>query len=86
MHLWDHVVWWESCNGLLYIANAGDSRAVLGGADRGTREAASLQLSTEESVRDKLRPLHPLIHRLSCTSTKFMLQKPTGNFLAFSSP
>ncbi|KAL9399192.1 hypothetical protein Peur_008153 [Populus x canadensis] len=35
------------CNGLLYIANAGDSRAVLGGADRGTREAASVQLSTE---------------------------------------
>ncbi|KAG6771942.1 hypothetical protein POTOM_023337 [Populus tomentosa] len=38
-----------------------NSRAVLGGADRGTMEAASLQLSTEdiESVRDKLRPLHP---------------------------
>jgi pyruvate dehydrogenase phosphatase len=53
------------CNGLLlYIANAGDSRAILGGADRGTREAASVQLSTEdnaniESVRDELWSLHP---------------------------
>ncbi|KAG6736292.1 hypothetical protein POTOM_060964 [Populus tomentosa] len=52
------------CNGLLYIANAGDSRVVLGRAERGTREVTALQLSTEhnaniETVRNELRSLHP---------------------------
>lgn len=52
------------CNGLLYIANAGDSRVVLGRAERGTREVTALQLSTEhnaniETVRNELRCLHP---------------------------
>ncbi|CAK7342896.1 unnamed protein product [Dovyalis caffra] len=52
------------CNGLLYIANAGDSRVVLGRAERGTREVKAVQLSTDhnaniESVRDELRSLHP---------------------------
>lgn len=52
------------CNGLLYIANAGDSRVVLGRAERGTREVTALQLSTEhnaniETVRNELWCLHP---------------------------
>ncbi|XP_022983964.1 probable protein phosphatase 2C 38 isoform X2 [Cucurbita maxima] len=52
------------CNGQLYIANAGDSRAVLGRTERATREVIAIQLSTEhnasiESVRDELRMVHP---------------------------
>ncbi|KAA8516497.1 hypothetical protein F0562_016997 [Nyssa sinensis] len=52
------------CNGLLYVANAGDSRVVLGRAERSFREVTAIQLSTEhnasiESVRDELRSLHP---------------------------
>ncbi|KAL0409856.1 UNVERIFIED_CONTAM: putative protein phosphatase 2C 38 [Sesamum latifolium] len=52
------------CNGLLYIANAGDSRVVLGRADNDMRGITAIQLSTEhnaniEAVRDELRSLHP---------------------------
>lgn len=52
------------CNGLVYVANAGDSRAVLGRADKAVRGVTAIQLSTEhnaniESVRDELRSLHP---------------------------
>ncbi|KAL0375146.1 UNVERIFIED_CONTAM: putative protein phosphatase 2C 38 [Sesamum radiatum] len=48
------------CNGLLYIANAGDSRVVLGRADNDMRGITAIQLSTEhnaniEAVRDELR-------------------------------
>ncbi|KAL4591958.1 hypothetical protein LXL04_004935 [Taraxacum kok-saghyz] len=51
-------------NGLVYVANAGDSRVVLGRAERGVRGVSSIQLSTEHnasfaSVRDELRSLHP---------------------------
>ncbi|KAJ8538331.1 hypothetical protein K7X08_014871 [Anisodus acutangulus] len=52
------------CNGLLYIANAGDSRVVLGRAEKAARGVTAIQLSIEhnasnESVRDELRSLHP---------------------------
>ncbi|PIN15001.1 Protein phosphatase 2C/pyruvate dehydrogenase (lipoamide) phosphatase [Handroanthus impetiginosus] len=52
------------CNGLLYVANAGDSRVVLGRADKVVRGVTAIQLSTEhnannESVRNELRSLHP---------------------------
>ena len=52
------------CNGMLYIANSGDSRAVLGRVERATRETSALQLSVEhnvnqETVRDELRSKHP---------------------------
>ncbi|EYU39574.1 hypothetical protein ABFS82_06G192900 [Erythranthe guttata] len=52
------------CNGTLYIANAGDSRAVLGRVDKFDKQVKAVQLSEEhnanlESVRDELHSLHP---------------------------
>ncbi|XP_030514244.1 probable protein phosphatase 2C 60 [Rhodamnia argentea] len=50
--------------GTLYIANLGDSRAVLGRAVKATAEVLAIQLSTEhnasiESIRQELRSMHP---------------------------
>ncbi|KAL5223290.1 hypothetical protein ABZP36_028003 [Zizania latifolia] len=50
--------------GVLYVANTGDSRAVLGRVERGVRDVKAVQLSAEhnasiESVRKELRQLHP---------------------------
>lgn len=52
------------CGGRLYIANSGDSRAVLGRLSKAEREVKAIQLSTEhnanlQSVRDELHSLHP---------------------------
>ncbi|KAJ0770885.1 putative protein-serine/threonine phosphatase [Helianthus annuus] len=52
------------CDGMLYIANAGDSRAVLGRTVKATGEVIGIQLSVEhnasiESVRQELHSLHP---------------------------
>ncbi|PIA38794.1 hypothetical protein AQUCO_02700175v1 [Aquilegia coerulea] len=52
------------CSGTLYIANAGDSRVVLGRTNKATKEVNAIQLSTEhnasiESVREELRASHP---------------------------
>lgn len=52
------------CGGTLYIANLGDSRAVLGRAVKATGEVIAVQLSVEhnaciESVRQELRSTHP---------------------------
>ncbi|KAI5054747.1 hypothetical protein GOP47_0029892 [Adiantum capillus-veneris] len=52
------------CEGTVYIANAGDSRAVLGSIFRATGEITPVQLTTEhnaavEAVRQELRALHP---------------------------
>ncbi|KAK1386771.1 Protein-serine/threonine phosphatase [Heracleum sosnowskyi] len=52
------------CNGMLYIANLGDSRAVLGRTVKATGEVLAMQLSAEhnasiESVRQELHSLHP---------------------------
>ncbi|GAB2276691.1 hypothetical protein Dimus_011407 [Dionaea muscipula] len=52
------------CNGLVYIANAGDSRVVLGKLDSSDNSVKAIQLSSEhnasqESVREDLRRLHP---------------------------
>lgn len=52
------------CGGTLYIANLGDSRAVLGSVVRATGEVLAIQLSAEhnaciESVRQELHSLHP---------------------------
>uniref|UniRef100_A0A803MAW3 protein-serine/threonine phosphatase n=1 Tax=Chenopodium quinoa TaxID=63459 RepID=A0A803MAW3_CHEQI len=52
------------CNGILYIANLGDSRAVLGRAVRATGEVLAIQLSAEhnvsiESVRQEMHSMHP---------------------------
>ncbi|KAE8692468.1 putative protein phosphatase 2C 48 [Hibiscus syriacus] len=52
------------CNGLLCIANAGDSKVVLSRSVRGTKEVMAMQLSTKhnvnsDAIRDELRSLHP---------------------------
>lgn len=52
------------CNGILYIANLGDSRAVLGKAVKATGEVLAIQLSAEhnvsiESVRQEMHAMHP---------------------------
>ncbi|XP_031494632.1 probable protein phosphatase 2C 46 [Nymphaea colorata] len=52
------------CNGVLYVANLGDSRAVLGRIIKETGEVLAMQLSTEhnasnESIRQELRSMHP---------------------------
>ncbi|KAJ0979308.1 hypothetical protein J5N97_014782 [Dioscorea zingiberensis] len=50
--------------GVLYVANAGDSRAVLGRLEKGFRDVTAVQLTTEhnasnETVRAELQTLHP---------------------------
>ncbi|KAF8728010.1 hypothetical protein HU200_018583 [Digitaria exilis] len=52
------------CSGTLYVANLGDSRAVLGRLVRGTGEVLAMQLSAEhnasyEEVRQELQASHP---------------------------
>ncbi|KAL9141715.1 hypothetical protein ABFS82_14G122600 [Erythranthe guttata] len=52
------------CGGILYIANLGDSRAVLGRLVKATGEVLAIQLSAEhnacfESVRQELHSMHP---------------------------
>lgn len=52
------------CDGKLYVANVGDSRAVLGKVIKATCEVIALQLSSEhnvsiESVRQEMHSLHP---------------------------
>lgn len=52
------------CSGRIYIANAGDSRVVLGRLDKAEKEIQAIQLSSEhnanlESVREELQTLHP---------------------------
>ncbi|CDP01847.1 unnamed protein product [Coffea canephora] len=52
------------CGGTLYVANLGDSRAVLGRVVRATGEVLAIQLSNEhnasiESVRQELHAMHP---------------------------
>ncbi|WCJ32720.1 Protein phosphatase 2C family protein [Euphorbia peplus] len=52
------------CDGILYIANAGDSRAILGRLVKATGEVLAIQLSSEhnvsiESVRQEMHSLHP---------------------------
>ncbi|CAL9245234.1 unnamed protein product [Arabidopsis halleri] len=62
------------CDGKLYVANVGDSRAVLGKVIKATGEVIALQLSAEHnvsiesSVRQEMHSLHPddsHIHGLS---------------------
>ncbi|KAM7257999.1 hypothetical protein ACFE04_013740 [Oxalis oulophora] len=52
------------CGGTLYIANLGDSRAVLGRLVKATGEVLAIQLSAEhnvaiESVRQEMHSMHP---------------------------
>lgn len=52
------------CNGVLYVANAGDSRAVLAREEKGVNGVKGVRVSEEhnasyESVRDELHSSHP---------------------------
>ncbi|KAJ6840402.1 putative protein phosphatase 2C 60 [Iris pallida] len=52
------------CGGTLYVANLGDSRAVLGRLVKATGDVLAVQLSAEhnasiESVRQELKAMHP---------------------------
>ncbi|KAH6760351.1 Protein phosphatase 2C family protein [Perilla frutescens var. frutescens] len=52
------------CNGMIYTANAGDSRVVLARLEKSGKQVKAVQLSDEhnasrESVRDELCTLHP---------------------------
>ncbi|GAB2279414.1 hypothetical protein Dimus_014056 [Dionaea muscipula] len=52
------------CGGTLYVANLGDSRAVMGRVIKATREVVPIQLSEEhnvsiESVRREMHSMHP---------------------------
>lgn len=52
------------CGGILYVANLGDSRAVLGRFNMHERDVMAVQLTPEhnashESIRQELRLLHP---------------------------
>lgn len=52
------------CNRTLYVANLGDSRAVLGRTVKATGDVLALQLSSEhnvsiDSVRQEMHSLHP---------------------------
>lgn len=52
------------CSGLIYIANAGDSRVVLARLEKTDKQVKAVQLSAEhnaslESVREELQLLHP---------------------------
>lgn len=51
-------------SGMLFVANVGDSRVVLGRFEEGIGEVTAVQMCTEhnasfESVRNELRSLHP---------------------------
>uniref|UniRef100_A0A0C9RIT9 protein-serine/threonine phosphatase n=1 Tax=Wollemia nobilis TaxID=56998 RepID=A0A0C9RIT9_9CONI len=52
------------CNGVLYVANLGDSRVVLGKVDKATGKVNAVQLSAEHNarfvgIREELESLHP---------------------------
>ncbi|KAH9300935.1 hypothetical protein KI387_012518, partial [Taxus chinensis] len=52
------------CSGILYVANLGDSRVVMGKLVKATGEVIAMQLSTEynariENIRQELQSLHP---------------------------
>lgn len=74
------------CNGMLYIANSGDSRVVLGRVERAARETSAIQLSTEhnvnqERVRDEIRSKHPhdsqiVVMRHNVWRVKGLIQVP----------
>lgn len=77
------------CDGEIFIANAGDSRAVLGRMDEATREIKAVQLSSEhnacrESVRQELRSLHPndpqiVVMKHQVWRVKGLIQVTTSN-------
>lgn len=53
------------CDGVMYIANAGDSRTVLGREDKDKNASYAVRVSEEhnasfQSVRNELYQLHPL--------------------------
>lgn len=78
------------CSGYLYIANAGDSRVVLGKLDNLDKTVKAIQLSSEhnasyESVREELQLRHP--HDPQIVVLKHKVWRVKGiiqvNFLCF---
>ncbi|KAL9259085.1 putative protein phosphatase 2C 60 [Drosera capensis] len=79
------------CDGPLYVANLGDSRAVLGKLMRGTGGIQPVQLSTEhnaslESERRELQSMHPddpqialLRQNITRSIGEFYLKRPEYN-------
>lgn len=82
------------CDGLLYIANVGDSRVVLGRTEKATHEIKAIPLCTEhnasiESVREELQKMHPhdpqiVVLKHKVWRVKGLIQVAFQIFLSFS--
>lgn len=78
------------CGGTLYVANLGDSRAVLGRLVKATGEVLAIQLSSEhnvglESVRQEMYSLHPddsqiVVLKHNVWRVKGLIQVTSGDF------